>query len=302
MRDLMAEFIAEHERLPRRGEVHAGAGLGEWGYDQQRLYAADTLDSGRRAALEAIPGWSWSRPSRVASAPRSPRTDDRGRSGRSLQRLVAEDERIVRSTRAPAIPRCPPDPSRGLVVMVDLGYRDPRRAFTLVCSPRHRWIDLGAKIDQVYCRDEEHLAEFVLPAKPLRAESFPPPRAPEDRCLRLPWSYWRLAGKQSVTEQDLFEYVEDRDPDVDYTGCLLPVASLLGVGHAITYLFDFGDRWTSTIRPLRTACPDEDEQSAGGPPLLAVFPATDPPLQYPHDPPAPENYYLGLDLLDVPER
>jgi hypothetical protein len=78
------------------------------------------------------------------------------------------------------------------------------------------------------------------------------------------------------------------------------------VGEAATYMFDFGDKWFSTLRALRTACAEEEEeeeeQCAGGLPLLGVIPASAPPVRYDGDPPTPWQYYLGLDLVDVPER
>ena len=56
------------------------------------------------------------------------------------------------------------------------------------------------------------------------------------------------AGAGGVTDEALLERVSWPDEHIDYTGCRSPVASLLGVGHAATYLFDFGDEWYSLIR------------------------------------------------------
>ena len=303
----LERFLGLEGRMPQRRERFEGAGLGEWVYDQYRMYASGTLPARRRTALEAIPGFTWQRPEPMVRPVARRARGDRAATTRPLRELVNDDEALARRDRAPAIPLLAPDPDRGLVLLVDLGYRSPRSAFTLVCSRSHRFIDLAAAIDRVYARDDEHLAAFLLPAsRRLRRESFPPTSSGEAatlREIRLPWGYWDLAEKATIDDDDLFRYVDWVDPGIDHHACTRLVSELLAVGDALVYLFDFGDKWTSAVRVLRSTGREEDAQTSGAPlPLLTVLPLDPPPAQYTGETAPGWEYYLGLDLLDLPER
>jgi phage pi2 protein 07 len=56
---LLAEFVSEHRRQPRKRERYKGEALGMWSHMQRAVYKAGDLLPERVAALEALDGWSW---------------------------------------------------------------------------------------------------------------------------------------------------------------------------------------------------------------------------------------------------
>lgn len=60
---LLQQFIHEHGRIPTMREEYRGAGLGSWVGRQRTAFksAWRSLTAERRAALEAVPGWTWGR-------------------------------------------------------------------------------------------------------------------------------------------------------------------------------------------------------------------------------------------------
>ncbi|MGW1353676.1 hypothetical protein ACWCQE_31045 [Streptomyces sp. NPDC002409] len=77
------------------------------------------------------------------------------------------------------------------------------------------------------------------------------------------------------------------------------MAGFLAPGHSGTYLFDFGDRWCHSVRALRWTVAEEDAQTGGGPPLLAVYPGCELPSQYDGDTVPGLNHFPSLDTLQI---
>ncbi|KWX10184.1 hypothetical protein TR74_05160 [Carbonactinospora thermoautotrophica] len=191
-----------------------------------------------------------------------------------LEALLERDRRMLAASRAPSVRRGPRTPGAAVVVLVDLGYRDPDCSFTVVVGPDHTFRDLAVVIDQVMERDDPHLAEF---------------RIPDDRRLRNVWAfgmwdrewrgtravlppgYWERTRLTSRDREDL-GLDEYRRPWID--GCREKVTAHLTVGEACAYLFDFGDEWWHAIRVIRPAHPAEP---TGGPLPVVSTPLRVPP-------------------------
>ncbi|MEV8544467.1 Helicase associated domain protein [Streptomyces sp. NPDC051572] len=291
----LADYLEEYRRTPPRGAMVGVLPLGEWVYEQRRRRRQGRLAEERAAELEAVPGFSW------LPAPRSgnpklsrqrTRVHDRSRSGQTLRQLVEADERLCRGERALAVHRFEdPDPGRGLVVMVSGGYHDPEEAFTLVLGRRHTWMALATAIDRVYARTEPHLACFSFsPGHRLYRESWPSRGGMDGIDVDLSWAYWdRMRSDASPSD----------DGEGSRTGAGAAVAGFLAPGHSGTYLFDFGDRWCHSVRALRWTVAEEDEQTGGGPPLLAVYPRCELPPQYDGDTVPGLHHFLSLDTLQI---
>lgn len=293
--DALEDYLAEHRRMPPRGEMVDALPLGEWVYEQRRRHRQGRLDEERAAELEAVPGFSWLPAPRAGnpklSRPRV-RGHDRSRSGRTLRQLVEADERLCRAQRAPAVHRFEdPDPDRGLVVMVSGDYHEPDEAFTLVLARHHSWMALATAIDRVYARTEPHLACFSFsPGHRLYRESWPSRGGMDGIDVDLPWGYWDWT--HSATSPPDGGEGSRADAGAAVAGFLAP-------GHSGTYLFDFGDRWCHSVRALRWTVAEEDEQTSGGPPLLAVYPGCALPPQYDGDTVPELNHFLSLDTLQI---
>lgn len=52
-------FMAVHGRMPRVREELEGSKVGQWVSNQRQAYRKGTLRARRVAALEALPGWTW---------------------------------------------------------------------------------------------------------------------------------------------------------------------------------------------------------------------------------------------------
>lgn len=216
---------------------------------------------------------------------------DRARRTGRLEDLLEQDEAMCRSTRAPAIARAgAPDPARGLVIQVCLGYQDAASSFTLACRADHTWVQLAEAIDRVFARDDDvHLAGFYFNSATWKLPS------PGNFYYAHNYECLRVEPPRCCDPAD--EFVPGQLPS---EGTAL--SAMLAPGFALGYLFDYGDKWLHNLRVLRWTHPDEDAQldeSQGGP-LLAIRPLDPPPNQYVLDEedPAPDwDHYLTLPSL-----
>ncbi|WP_274036522.1 hypothetical protein [Streptomyces sp. MMBL 11-1] len=216
---------------------------------------------------------------------------DRARRAGKLEDLLEQDEAMCRSTRAPAIARAgAPDPARGLVIQVCLGYQDAASSFTLTCRADHTWVHLAEAIDRVFARDDDvHLAGFYFNSATWKLPS------PGNFYYAQSYECLRVEPPRRCDPADKF--VPGQLPS-DGTA----LSAMLAPGFALGYLFDYGDKWMHNLRVLRWTHPDEDAQldTGQGGPLLAIRPLTPPPNQYDlyEEDEAPDwDHYLALPSL-----
>ncbi|WP_395368745.1 hypothetical protein OHU45_02395 [Streptomyces tubercidicus] len=271
-------------RRPHRSLTIDGEPVGEWLWQELNVGGA-IGDRQRPALIEAAGDIDDVMPYLPPAQPRRP-SYDRARRAHSLEELLDRDEQLCRFERAPAISRPgPPDPDRGLVVMVSLGYRSPKGTFTLALAPGHTWFHLAQAINDVYARDDDHLSVFFF--------------HPVD---------WKIAPNfgryQDRFEEILIDHLQNSPgPPVplaplDVPGPDTPVSAMCAPGYALGHLCDFGDKWLHSLRVLRWTHPEEDRQATTRRPLLGIRPAAGPPGQYPGDRSPGRRHYLRLPTLE----
>ncbi|MFJ1662349.1 hypothetical protein [Streptomyces anthocyanicus] len=222
---------------------------------------------------------------------------DRARRTERLEDLLEQDEAMCRAVRAPSVARAgAPDPARGLVIQVCLGYQDAASSFTLACRADHTWVHLAEAIDRVFARDDDvHLAGFYFNSATWKLPS--------------PGNFYYTHSYECLR----VEPPRRRGPADTFVPGQLPhegtaLSAMLAPGFALGYLFDYGDKWMHNLRVLRWTHPDEDAQLRDQEqPLLSIRPLAPPPSQYAlyEDDEAPDwDHYLALPSLRQaqPER